>query len=162
MGYRLGMPTCLDALMLWRPRRWIAASSMALFSFLALGLSTAVIPNPVFGRGVAVTDWAMPVLIATSVLSGLVFASYIRNDDELALEAADRSSKMGTAGTLLSLFAVGCPTCNKLVLLAVGSSGAVTWFAPLQPYLATAALVLLFASFRTRVMRESSCRLPLR
>ena len=156
------MPTCLDALMLWRPRRWVAAAAMGLLSFLALGLSTAVIPNPVFGRGEPVTEWAMPVLVATSVLSGLVFASYIRNEGELALETADTTSRLGMGGTLLSLFAVGCPTCNKLVLLAVGSSGAISWFAPMQPYLATAALVLLFASFRTRVMRESSCRLPLR
>ena len=156
------MPNCLDALMLWRPRRWIAAAAMAAFTFLTIGLVTDVIPNPVFGRAVAVTDWSMPVLVATALLSGLVFASYIRNEGELSFEVADRTGKAGMTGTALSLFAVGCPTCNKLVLLAVGSSGAISWFAPIQPYLATASVLLLFYAFRTRVMRESSCRIPLR
>lgn len=156
------MPNCLDALMLWRPRRWLAALGMGLFTFLTIGLVTAVIPNPVFGRGVPVTDWSLPVLAATALLSGLVFASYVRNEDALELEPSDRTSRFGTAGTMLSLFAVGCPTCNKLVLLAIGSSGAVSWFAPLQPYIALASLLLLFYAFRTRVLRESSCRMPLR
>lgn len=156
------MPTCLDALLLWRPRRWLAALGMGLFTFIGIGLTTAVIPNPVFGRGEPVTSWSMPVLLVTSVLSGLVFATYVRNEDVLELEPADRTSKAGMAGTLFSLLAVGCPTCNKLVLLAVGSSGAISWFAPIQPYLAAASLALLFYAFRTRVMRESSCRLPVR
>lgn len=78
------------------------------------------------------------------------------------LEPRDQQSTLGTVGAFASLFAVGCPTCNKLVLIAVGSSGAVEWFAPMQPYLATLSLGLLLWSLRTRVMRESSCRLPQR
>ena len=39
--------------------------------------------------------------------------------------------------------AVGCPVCNKLVLLALGASGAVSWFAPIQPFLAIASVVLM-------------------
>ncbi len=150
--------------MLWRRRRWIAAATMALATWLLIGLATDVVPNPVFGRSVAVTDWAMPVLTATAILSGLVFATYVRNDvtDAFAFEAADRTSRIGSAGTFLSLFAVGCPACNKLVLIAVGSSGAITYFAPVQPYLATASLIALFWSFRTRVLRESACSLPVR
>ncbi len=155
------MPTCLDALLTWSLRRWVAAGLMAAFGFLAIGLTTDVIPNPVFGRGVPVTDWALGVLAATSVLGGLVFATYVRND-AFVLEAGDRTARAGFAGSMLSLFAVGCPTCNKLVLIALGSSGAVRWFAPVQPYLAVASLALLAWSFRTRVLRESSCALPIR
>ena len=156
------MPTCLDALLTWRRRRWLAAAGMALFTFVSIGLVTDVIANPVFGRGVPVTDWAVQVLAATAIVSGLLFATYVRNEDASGLESADRNSKLGAAGGMLSLLAVGCPTCNKLVLLAVGSSGAVRWFAPVQPYLAFASFALLMYAFRTRVMREGSCRLPLR
>ena len=158
------MPTCLDAFMQWRPRRWLAAVSAAVLTFVLIGIPTDIIANPVFGRGVAQSDWALEVLVVTSILSGLLFATYVRNEaaSTLQFEARDRQSTIGSVGTFLSLFAVGCPTCNKLVLLALGSSGAVTWFAPLQPYLAAASLLLLFVAFRTRVMRESSCRLPLR
>lgn len=158
------MPTCLDAFLQWRPRRWLAASLMAGLTFLLIGLPTDLISNPLFGRGVAQTDWAFTVLVATSVLSGLLFATYVRNDSRQGaeFEPRDRQSTLGTVGAFASLFAVGCPTCNKLVLIAVGSSGAVKWFAPVQPYLATVSLVLLLWSLRTRVLRESSCRLPMR
>ena len=158
------MPTCLDAFLKWRPRRWLAAALMASMTFLIIGLPTDVIPNPLFGRGVPVTDWALGVLAITSVLSGLLFATYVRNEtsNTPSLEQRDRPASVGTVGAFVSMFAVGCPTCNKLVLLAVGSSGAVKWFAPVQPYLATASLLLLMWSLRTRVLRESSCRLPLR
>lgn len=47
------------------------------------------------------------------------------------------------SGGLLSYFAIGCPVCNKLVVLALGSSGAISWFAPLQPLLAVASVGLL-------------------
>jgi len=156
------MPTCLDAFLQWRSRRWLAATLMAAFTMLAIGLPTDVIANPVFGRGEPVTDWALPVLGATAVLSGLLFATYVRNEPRgsVEFEIRDRMSTLGSAGAFISLFAVGCPTCNKLVLLALGSSGALSWFAPVQPYLASASLVLLVWSLRTRVLRESSCRLP--
>lgn len=160
-GYAPAMPMFLDILRTWSARRWIAAALMSAFGFLAIGLITVIIPNPVFGRGVPVTSWAMAVLAATSVLGGLVFATYVRND-AFELEAADRTSRAGFGGAMLSLFAVGCPTCNKLVLIAVGSSGAVRWFAPVQPYLAAGSLALLAWSLRTRVLRESSCVLPRR
>ena len=42
----------------------------------------------------------------------------------------------------LAWFAVGCPVCNKLALLALGYSGAITWFTPVQPFLALGALIL--------------------
>ena len=158
------MPTCFETFLTWRPRRWLAAAGMATFTFFAIGLPTAVISNPVFGRGVPVTDWSLNVLIATAILSGMLFATYVRNEPKSAflLEEQDTPSKLGSVGAFISLFAVGCPTCNKLVLIAVGSSGAVKWFAPAQPYLATVSLALLFWSHRTRVLRESSCRLPAR
>ena len=50
---------------------------------------------------------------------------------------------LATVGGLVSFFAVGCPVCNKLVLLALGASGAVSWFAPVQPVLAVASVALM-------------------
>ena len=48
-------------------------------------------------------------------------------------------------GGALTFFAVGCPVCNKLVVLALGFSGALTYFAPLQPALGIAALAYAVA-----------------
>ena len=58
---------------------------------------------------------------------------------------------------MLSVFAVGCPVCNKLVLLLLGTSGAMTWFAPLQPALAVLSVVGLAWALRIRWRATASC-----
>lgn len=152
------MPGCLTTLSTWSPRRWLTALAGAVATFLLVGLATDVVPNPVFGRSVPVTDWALEVTVLSSTLSGLLLATYVKDGSYIA---DDRTAKIGGIGGLASFFAVGCPTCNKLALLALGSSGAIQWFAPLQPYLAAAGLLLLGYAVRGRLTAESSCALPL-
>ena len=60
-------------------------------------------------------------------------------------------------GSLLSLFAVGCPICNKLVVLAIGVNGALTWFAPIQPVLALVSVWLLAYALRSRARSLRAC-----
>lgn len=154
----LGLATLKD----WPPRRWWFAIAMAILSALAIGLPTDVIPNPIFGRqGTPVEPWAIPVLVATAALSGLLMATYVRPDPattDPATDQLDRPTKLASVGGFLSFFAVGCPICNKLVVIALGTSGAFTWFAPVQPYLGAAALVLLAWALRTRLLGEVSCQ----
>ena len=134
----------------------------AVVSALALGLPTDVIPNPVFGRqGTPVEPWAVPVLIATAILSGLLVATYVRNDYPADnAEELDRPGRFGSLGGLLSFFAIGCPICNKLVVIALGTSGALTWFAPVQPFLGVGAMILMAWALRTRLRGELACPLP--
>lgn len=153
----------LVALKGWSATRWWFAAAMALVSALVIGLPTDVIPNPVFGRqGTPVEPWAVPVLVVTAVLSGLLFATYLRPDADTVSTAADderldRPGRFGGAGGLLAFFAVGCPICNKLVVVALGTSGALTWFAPVQPYLGVIALALLAWALRVRLRGELAC-----
>lgn len=142
----------LSAFLSWTPRRWLVAAGVALLTFAALGLSTAVIPNPVFGRSIAPTDWAMEVLVITSVLTGLLTATYVATG-----AAAQGLDRRGTVGALLSYFAIGCPVCNKLVLIALGTTGAVQFFAPVQPYLAVAGIVVLAWALLVRLRGEMVC-----
>lgn len=130
---------------------------------LLLGLPTDVVPNPVFGRDVETTWWSYPVLAASSLLSGLLVATYVRTLDGTAAKPvpADASSRFGFAGAMVSFFAIGCPVCNKIALIALGYAGALKWFAPVQPYLAAASLGLLFYAVRTRVLSESACSVKL-
>lgn len=137
---------------------------MATVSALAIGLPTDVIPNPVFGRqGTPVEPWALPVLAMTAVLSGLLFATYVdagaadETDEIDQVSGLDRPSRFGSFGGLLSFFAVGCPICNKVVVIALGTSGALTWFAPVQPYLGVVALGLLAWALRVRLRGEVAC-----
>ncbi len=50
--------------------------------------------------------------------------------------------------------------CNKLVVLAIGVSGALSYFAPLQPLLAAGSLALLAEALRRRLRATRACPAP--
>lgn len=143
----------------WSRRRWFVAGVSGVVIALLVAVPTAVLPNRVFGRSVDVTWWSYPTLVMTGILSGLLVATYVRAPQSgvSAARDVDRASKLGVAGAVISFFAVGCPVCNKVVLLALGASGAVTWFAPLQPIMAIASLILMAVALRIRLRGEMSC-----
>jgi hypothetical protein len=151
-GYLSGVPTVLLSLRAWPARRWLVAAGAALATVLVIGLPTDVVPNPVFGRSIEVTAWSYPTLVVTGLLGGLLAATYVRTE-----APADTTAKLGGVGGLLAYLAVGCPVCNKLVLLALGTSGAMQWFAPVQPYLAAAGVVLLAGALYVRLRGEVAC-----
>lgn len=145
------------------PRRAAAALAGAAATAVLVGVPTVVIPNPVFGRALPVTWWSYPVLAAVAVLSGLLVATYVRvapSEAGPVQPDADPASRRGALAGALSFFAVGCPVCNKVVLIALGTSGAVTWFVPLQPVLALASVAGLVWALRTRVVGLRACALP--
>jgi hypothetical protein len=148
-----------SALQTWSGRRWIGAAVAALVVAVTVGAPTDVVPNPVFGRSEDVTWWSYPILAVTAVLGGLLIATYIREPGTAADPGVelDRPGRTGGIGGLLSFFAVGCPTCNKLVVVALGSSGALEWFAPAQPILAITSVGLLAWALRARLRSSTSC-----
>lgn len=156
-----GMLTGLGAdLRHWPSRRWWVAVATALFTVVFIAIPTDLIDTPLFSREIPPTGWSWPVLILSAVLSGLVTATYVAHPDGAASSRA--AGRAGLAGWLVTFFAVGCPVCNKLVLLALGTTGAMQFFEPVQPYLAAASIALLVWAFYARMTREYSCRLPAR
>jgi len=151
------VPNCFTSLLTWSAKRWIVAISVGLLTFFVIAIPTAVVQNPVFGREIGVTSWSVTVIVVSSILTGLLTATYVKNDFS---DENPRQLKIGGAGALLSYFAVGCPVCNKLALIALGYSGAIQYFAPIQPYLALAGIALLMYSLRMRLNNEYSCSLP--
>lgn len=157
-------------------RQWGAAAVATVLFGGLLGLATVLIPNSLFVREIPPVWWNYPVWIATSVLSGMLVATYVRQDvggaaspsvgsgdfgdDDDNTPEARRSSRLGFVGAFLAWFAVGCPVCNKLALLALGYSGAITWFAPVQPFLAILALVLTAVALVVRLRGQVACVLP--
>jgi len=153
--------TCRIAAMIaefarWPMRKWVVALGGAVATALLVGLPTDVIPNPVFGRPVPVTWWSYPVLVVTAVLGGLLLATYVRGVDV----EVDRPARFGGIGGALSFFAVGCPVCNKVVVIALGTVGARQWFEPIQPLLAAASVVLMAVALRARLRNADRCALP--
>ncbi|MEO7124788.1 MAG: hypothetical protein ABI382_10195 [Nakamurella sp.] len=139
----------------WTGRRWAIAALVTAVTIVVVGVPTDLIGTPFFGREIPPTWWAWPALIATAVLAGLLVATYVRSP--LQAERKDGARRFGTFGSLLGFFAVGCPVCNKIVLLALGTSGAIKFFEPIQPLLAIASIGLLVWALVTRIRRENSC-----
>ncbi len=136
-----------------------AAIGFALFT----AVLTALIDSPFLVRKIDPEWWVWPSLIVTSLLGGaLVTLSLPVDTTEMAARldadaSLDTADKRGAWGAGLSFLAVGCPVCNKIVLLAVGSSGALRWFAPIQPYLAVGSIVLLVWALVYRLRNRDRC-----
>lgn len=138
------------------PKATLRAAAAGVLTLLLVGIPTDILANPWFGREIPVRWWEYPVLGATVVLTALWFGLQNSRCDQ---------SRMTTpaAGVLLTVFAVGCPVCNKLVLVTIGASGALGWWAPLQPILAAASLALLAGAVVFRWRRrpcDDSCESP--
>jgi hypothetical protein len=145
----------------WPARRWAVAAGSALGYAVLVAVPTDLVDTDLFWREIPPTWWAWPALAVTSLLAGLLAATYVAAGSPPEGRARDgRPTRGGYAGVLLTYFAVGCPVCNKLVLVALGSAGAVTWFEPVQPVLQGAAVLLLLWALRQRLRGERACRMP--
>jgi hypothetical protein len=144
-------------------RRFVAhAVVWGLLSFAALGLVTAILPNPVFGRQIPPEPFAIWVWFLSAPLIGIVMATYTAPPPAVATSLAiaspgdaardeRRTGVLGTAAGLGAFLAIGCPVCNKIALVLLGWSGAMTIYAPIQPVIGAASLVLLVATVAWRL-----------
>ena len=148
----------------WTVRQRLAAAGFSVAFALLIGIPTVLIPNPVFGREVPVVAWNYPVWVISSILAGMLAATYVQRirgaSGPAETAGTDRPSRFGMVGGVLTWFAVGCPVCNKLALLALGYSGALTWFAPVQPYLAAVALAMTAGALLMRLRGQTLCPTP--
>lgn len=143
----------LGSLLDWQPRRWAVAALAAAAFGIVVAVPTDLIDTPYFTRDIPPTWWSLPALIASAALAGLVVATYV--DSPTPHGRAE--TRRGWLGSILTFFAVGCPVCNKVVLLLLGTSGALQWFEPLQPALQLLALALLGWALWTRLRGELVC-----
>ena len=166
---RLGESLRLSAAALraWGPRQVLTAVVAGTAVTVVMGLATVLIPNSLFSRDIPTVPWNYPVWILSSALMGLLIATYVTPAEDRAaredgpVEVGERrDARTGTAAGVLAWFAVGCPVCNKLALLALGYGGALTWFAPAQPFLAVLALALALVAVISRLRGQVACPLP--
>jgi hypothetical protein len=145
-------------------RRLIGWSILWTAAVLAsYGLVSAIVPNPVFGRGIPPGAAAVAVWLASAPLMGFVIATYFAPPAATevplspieAREPAGRGDgkTLGTAGSVAAFLAIGCPTCNKIALLLLGTSGAANVFGSVQPFLGALSLAMLAvtAAWRLRL-----------
>ncbi|QYC45824.1 hypothetical protein Nocox_41415 [Nonomuraea coxensis DSM 45129] len=147
------------ALSRWPRRRRLAVAAATPLAAVVLGVPTALIPTPLFSRSVPPVWWNYPVLGLAAVLTAVVLATYVRTRTVADRDDATGRS-LGSAGAVLSFLAVGCPVCNKAVLLLLGTSGALSYWAPLQPAVAVLSLALLAEAALRRLATEAACPVP--
>ena len=139
----------------WPARRWIVAALTAGAAALAMGIPTGIVETSWYTRMTPVTWWNYPVWAISAALAGLIAATYVRHGDTLGI-GTERSGRTLLA-TLLSTFAVGCPICNKLVVVLIGSSGALSYWAPLQPIIGLTGVALLMGALAVRLRGAVAC-----
>lgn len=155
-------------------------------SALGYGLVAAIIPNPLFARQIPPEPFAITVWLLSAPLMGLMGASYSSPSVAAPLlrpvegeraaflihlvglgvspggptpsgRAADeRSTWLGGVASFGAFLAIGCPVCNKLALLLLGTSGALSIWAPIQPVLGAASLALLTGTVAWRLRLRAS------
>jgi len=123
-------------LSMYTPKAWFMTSLAAATGLAVIGLTTAIFENWFFVRMTPVRAQDYVIWILSSVLMGLIVGSYF-------VASSTSSDGKILSGGLLSVLAVGCPTCNKLVVLLLGTTGALTFFAPIQLYIGVASVLLL-------------------
>jgi hypothetical protein len=116
----------------WGARRYLVALAAGIGWLVLSGVPTDLVDTPLFVRMTPAEWWNYLLWMASAVLVGLLAATYIAGPDRDVV-GASHSKVLG--GGMLSVFAVGCPVCNKLVVLALGAGGALTYFGPVQPVL---------------------------
>lgn len=154
------MRLALQALKQWTGKRWMWSLGFSALFLVLMGTSTVLVPNQFFSREIAPVWWNYPVWLLTSVAAGMLAATYVREPAGEVARESQRTARLGMAGGFLAWFAVGCPVCNKIALLALGYTGALTWFAPFQPVLAVLALVLTLGALVVRLRGQVSCLMP--
>lgn len=153
------MAQALAAIRHWAPRQWGIAGAVTVVAVVIVAIPTDLLPNPLFRRDVPPQWWAWPALLVSSLLMGLLTATYVASPAAAeSAETAARPVRHGAAAGLLTFFAVGCPVCNKVVLMALGYAGAISFFEPVQPFLQLLAIALLLWALRARLTAQTQCR----
>ena len=138
-------------------RFWGLSVLYSLGAALLIGIPTVLIPNSLFHRMTpsGLQDYIIwtistlligPVMALATLYPAMTPTNQVKRGEGVRLSGA----------TLLSFFSVGCPICNKIVVLLLGISGAMTFFNPLRPFLGIASIVLLATTLflRVRVLRH--------
>ena len=136
---------------------WARALPIAAVAAVVIAVPSDLIDNPIFGRPIAPKPIDFVILAITSALIGLTLAIRAPRSDD-----TERQETRTMLGGFVSFLAVGCPVCNQLVVALVGASGALSWWAPVQPLVGLIAIGLLIYTLRMRLRtyRLTACPVP--
>jgi hypothetical protein len=132
-------------------RFWLQAMGWATTVGLAIGIPTVLVPNSFFRRMTPVRPWDIALWVVAAALVGITLAAR-----KLPGARNCRIEGRALGGGGLTYLAVGCPICNKVVVALLGVSGALSYFAPIQPILGVTGLVLIVVALRAALRAAAS------
>lgn len=141
------------------PTTFVRAVPYAVIAAVVIGIPADLIDTPIFGRPVDTRPIDYIIWIITSALIGLVFAVRLPAS---ARDEQERNETRTVWGGFVSFLAVGCPVCNQAVVALIGTSGALSWWAPVQPFVGALAIGLVLWALRTRLAtyQLTACPIP--
>jgi len=128
------------------PGTWLRAIPYSLLAAALIAIPADLIDNRFFGRPVPPRPVDYVVLTVTAGLIGLILA--IRAPAVAAIQQQERRTMWSG---FFSFLAAGCPVCNQAVVALVGTSGALSWWAPVQPVIGLLAVAVLVFTLRQRL-----------
>jgi hypothetical protein len=131
-------------------RSWAFGAIGAGAVALVIAVPTRLVANPWFSRMTPTRPQDYVFLVVSSVLLGATLA--VGRHRTL-------SGARSLTGGVATYLAVGCPVCNKVVVMLLGTGGAMTWFAPLQPVIAVVGVLVLATALHSgvRSLQVTSC-----
>ena len=149
----------LSALRALPSSTYVRAVPYALMAAVVIGVPSDLIDTPFFGRPVETRPIDYVIWAITSALIGLVFAIRL---PAIHADEQERNDVRTVWGGFASFLAVGCPVCNQVVVALLGTGGALSWWAPVQPFVGVAAIGLVLWALRTRLATYQlvACPLP--
>jgi hypothetical protein len=149
--------TPIRLLRYWSPRQWRTAVEAACVAFLAIGTVGQTLPWTASGRTFPIVWWNYVTLAASSLLIGLIVATF-------AVAGARRRSRAGgaastgVAGTAAAI-AMACPVCNPIAIPLLGAGGIFAFLQPDRGLIALASVVILAFTLALRLRATASCRI---
>jgi len=109
--------------------KYVGIALLAFAGFVLLfGIPTALIPTPWFIRMIQARFIDYVFLIVNSALIGAYIGLHMYEKHE----RNKRGDVLATTGSVANIFAVGCPICNKLLVVLLGTSVVMTYFEPMR------------------------------
>ena len=114
---------------------------------MLLGTIAALWPNPLFVRMTPTSGFELIVLVGQAILAGLYFG----------IQRKRPGHAVAGTGNVLAFLGIGCPVCNKLLLLAFGSALLLEYFEPVRLYIGLAGLGLIGYALWCKLTPRASC-----
>lgn len=125
---------------------WTRATGVGTAGAALIAVPTDLIDTPWFTRMTPTWWWDYVSAVAAVVLVVVLAGLGVRRGPSRCRTAQDNPVRVGSApwaGVAGVALAVACPVCNKVVIALLGVSGALELWAPAQPAVGAAVVLLL-------------------